>query len=58
MVNSEGSEVRAPESVVQLRVRATAQASDGMTVHDAITFHSLDAAHMPTDAEMNRAVAG
>src|SRR5206468_7525487 len=27
-----------------------------MTVRDAVTFHSLDAARMPTDAEMNRRV--
>ncbi len=34
LVNSEGTEVRVPESVTILRVRATAQAADGSTVRD------------------------
>ncbi len=57
LANSEGSEVREPESVSFLRVRATAQAPDGMGVWDAATFHALDPAHLPTDAELNRGVA-
>ena len=56
LVNSEGAEVRAPESATYLRAQATAQAPDGMTVRDAVAFHSLDAAHMPTEAELNRGV--
>ncbi len=56
LVNSEGTEVRAPESATFLRAQATAQAPDGMAVRDAVTFHSLDAARMPTDAELNRGV--
>lgn len=55
-VNSEGSEVKAPESVVMLRVRASAQAPDGMTLRDAVTFHALEPARMPSEAEMNRSV--
>ena len=39
-VNSEGAEVRVPESVVFLRARALAQAPDGMTVRDADVFHA------------------
>ena len=54
LVNSEGTEVRARESTTYLRAQATAQAPDGMTVRDAVTFHSLDATHMPTDVELNR----
>ncbi len=54
--NSEGTQVKEPESVTVLRVRATAQAPDGMTVRDAVTFHSLDAAHMPGDAELRRGI--
>ena len=53
MVNSEGAEVREPENVVVLRARASAQAPDGMTVRDAVVFHALDLAHMPSDAEMD-----
>jgi hypothetical protein len=56
LVNTEGTEVRAPESATYLRVQATAQAPDGMTVRDAVAFHSLDAARMPTDGELNRGV--
>ena len=37
-MNSEGTEVREPESVAFLRVRATAQSADGMTLRDAVTF--------------------
>jgi hypothetical protein len=56
LVNSEGTEVRAPESVVVLRARAMAQAPDGMSLRDAVTFHALDVAHLPGEAEMRRGV--
>lgn len=57
LVNSEGTEVRARESTTYLRAQATAQAPDGMNVRDAVAFHSLDATHMPVDAELNRGLA-
>lgn len=56
LVNSEGTEVKAPEDVVVLRVRAMAQASDGMAVRDTVTFHAVDAAHMPPAADMEHTV--
>lgn len=56
MVNTEGSEIKVPETVTVLRVRATAQSADGMTVRDAATFQALDPAHMPGDAELTRGV--
>jgi TldD protein len=56
MVNSEGSEVREPENVTYLRARAIAQASDGMTMRDALTFHALDPQHLPGEAELARGV--
>jgi predicted Zn-dependent protease len=56
VANSEGTEVRYPEVVATLRAAASAQAADGMAVRDTITFESLDAAHMPTDAEMAHGV--
>jgi len=56
LVNSEGTEVRAPESATYLRAQATAQAPDGMTVRDAVAFHSLDATRMPTDVDLDRGV--
>ena len=52
LVNSEGTEVRTPESVTVLRVRALAQAPDGTSLRDAVTFHAVDAAHLPGDAEL------
>ncbi|MGO9257189.1 MAG: metallopeptidase TldD-related protein [Bryobacteraceae bacterium] len=57
VVNSEGTEVREPENVVYLRARAIAQAADGTTLRDALTFHALDPVRMPPDAEMRRGVA-
>ncbi len=56
VANSEGTEVSSPETVTILRAAASAQAPDGMTVRDAIAFHSLDPLHMPPDAEMARGV--
>lgn len=54
LVNSEGSEVRQPEDVTYLRVRALAQAPDGMTVRDAVTFHAVAPGRMAADAELTR----
>ena len=56
MVNTERTVVREPETVTFLRVRAIAQAPDGMTLRDAVTFHSLDPMRMPGDAELTRGV--
>jgi TldD protein len=56
VANSEGTEVSAPETVTILRVAASAQAPDGMNVRDALAFHALDPLHMPSDAEMARAI--
>ena len=57
LANSEGSEVREPESVAFLRARAVAQAADGMSLRDAVTFHAVDAAHLPGEAELRRGIA-
>ena len=56
VVNSEGTEVRTPENVAYLRARATAQASDGMTLHDSVTFHAPDVASLPSEEEMTQRV--
>jgi predicted Zn-dependent protease len=55
--NSEGTEVKVPESVTALRVRAVAQAADGATVRDFAFFHALDVGGLPDEAELNRDVA-
>jgi hypothetical protein len=56
VVNSEGTEVQTPENVAYVRARATAQSADGMTLHDSVTFHALDAGHLPSEAEMTRGI--
>ena len=56
VVNTEGTEVREPEIVTFLRARAIGQAPDGMTVHDAVAFHSLEPVRMPGDAELTRGI--
>jgi predicted Zn-dependent protease len=52
LVNSEGTEVRAPESVAVLRVRALTQAADGTSLRDSVTFQAFDVSHLPGDAEL------
>jgi TldD protein len=56
LVNSEGTEVRTPESVAVLRARALGQAPDGMSLRDAVTFHAVDVAHLPGEAELRRGI--
>jgi len=56
LVNSEGTEVREPASAAVLRVRALAQAADGMSLRDAVTFHAMDAVHLPSDAELRQGI--
>jgi hypothetical protein len=56
MLNSEGSAIRIPDSIFFLQARASGQASDGMSVRDAIVLQSLDITKMPSDAEIQKAV--
>jgi len=58
LANSEGTEEREPESVVFLRARAVAQADDGMSLRDAVTFHAADVLHLPPDTELRHGIAG
>ena len=55
-LTSEGTEVRERAMLGLLRVRATAQASDGMTLRDATVFQALDWSRLPAEAEIERAV--
>jgi TldD protein len=48
--------VREPENVSYLRARAIAQAPDGMTIRGAVTFHAVDAQHLPAEPELTRGV--
>jgi len=52
LVNSEGTEVRVPDRTAYLRVRAVAQAADGMGVRDAVAFQAVEAGRLPSDAEL------
>jgi predicted Zn-dependent protease len=56
LVNTEGTEVRAPETVTAVRARATAQAPDGMNIADGVSFQSLGLSGMPSDAEMVKGI--
>jgi predicted Zn-dependent protease len=56
LVTSEGTELRMRDGVTFLRVRAGAQAPDGMLVRDAAVFHSRDAARMPLDPDLRREI--
>jgi predicted Zn-dependent protease len=56
LVNSEGTEIKVPDRTTYLRARARAQAADGMTVRDAVTFQTKDPALLPGQAELTQAV--
>lgn len=58
VVNTEGTEVRAPEGATFVRIRANTQAADGMALRDAVTFVSADAARLPGDPELTAAAHG
>jgi len=54
-VNSEGTELRFPERLAYVRIRATSQAADGMSLHDAVVFHSHDLNRFTPEPELRRA---
>ncbi|MGE5568741.1 MAG: metallopeptidase TldD-related protein [Rhodospirillales bacterium] len=56
MVSSEGTRIRVAEGMISFRVRATAQAPDGMVLRDAVVFNALDPDRLPTETEMERGV--
>jgi TldD protein len=56
-MNSEGTEIRQPDNLVFVLARADAQAADGMLVHDAEVFESLDPGHLAAEPELRRGVA-
>jgi predicted Zn-dependent protease len=52
-VNSQGTEVRHPESGIGVRMRASAQAADGMHLRDAVALYWLGL-DLPPEAELRR----
>ena len=55
LVNSEGTEIRYPDHVYYLRIRASALAPDGSNVRDAAVIHAVDPGGLPSDVELERA---
>jgi len=55
-VNSEGTEFRYPDDLFYLRVRASAQAPDGMPVRDASMFIARSPDKLPSEADLRRGV--
>jgi hypothetical protein len=54
LVTSEGTRIRVPDPLLAVLVRAGAQSPDGMLLHDAVHFQSLDPDRMPPATEMER----
>ncbi len=53
-LNTEGTELRYSDRLAYLRIKATAQAADGMSLHDAVVFHSHDPNQFPAEPELRR----
>ncbi len=56
LVNSEGTEVKYPDNIHYIRVRASGLAPDGSTVRDHVVFHAIDPTRLPGDTELKQAV--
>ena len=56
LVNSEGAELKYPDNIHYIRIRASGLAPDGSTVRDHYVFHAFDVQRLPTELELNRAV--
>lgn len=55
LVNSEGTRVRDPSGLMFVRIRALAQAPDGMLLRDASVLHTRDLARPPLEADLEKA---
>jgi len=55
-VNSEGTNMRRPDHLSFVRVRAWGQAPDGMVVRDGVTVEAFEPSKMPADLDLQRAV--
>lgn len=54
-VNSEGTEIRTPERVGSVQIRASAQSPDGMIVRDARVFYTHDIDKLVPEANLQKA---
>ena len=48
--------MRVPDKMIYVLARAEAQAPDGMVLHDAAIFQSLDFDRMPAEPELRRGI--
>src|SRR5207237_5648597 len=53
-MNSEGTAVKYPDNLGWIFGKAEAQAPDGMLVHDAASFQTMDLSKFPSDAELQK----
>jgi predicted Zn-dependent protease len=56
LVNTEGTAIRTPEDLTYVRVRAFAQAPDGMILRNAEVFQAMELEGMPSELDMKRGV--
>ncbi len=54
-INNEGTEIRQPETLGSVEIRASAQAPDGMIVRDLATFYTHDLTRMFPEADLAKA---
>ena len=57
LVNTEGTEIRYPERLVFVRIRARGQAPDGMMLRDAQVFHAKEFDQLAGEVELARAAS-
>jgi TldD protein len=55
-LSSEGSVQRTPDQLCEIRVRASAQTTDGMMLRNALVFPADNVQSLPPEEEMSRAV--
>jgi len=56
-MNTEGTDLRVRDDIAVVRVRAYAQAKDGMLMRDSLVYQAHDAQRLPGEAEMARDAA-
>ena len=54
LVNTEGTEIRQPDSISYIVARAWAQAPDGMPLRDASVYVALEASDLPAEDELRQ----
>ncbi|MCZ2148449.1 MAG: hypothetical protein LC126_11810 [Bryobacterales bacterium] len=55
LANNEGSEIRVPDNLATIRIKASALAPDGGAVRDHAMFFSIDLGRMPEEDQLKKA---